>query len=711
MKKYLLYAGIALLAASPCRAQEQGPRKWSGEFDALVAGQTVQRVASRQVQTVSPDQLVNAHVSVFNAEAVAQYVTDNGFEAEVITPQLITVSIPASFIKPLAERSDVRFVNAPQQLFPSMADVRPETGVEKVTTGEGLETPFTGKGVVVAVIDQGFEYAHPAFSDRVVRYGASASSGTLTSRMPSTDTRDDVGHATHVANIAAGNKVSGADYHGIATGADLILISSDFQSTSVLKQTKAIKTYAEANDQPWVLNMSFGAVIGPHDGSTDYDRGMSDLCGEGALMVAAMGNEGGTKIHARREIASDDTPVYLKVKPVSSYNSYNYIYSSIWGEATDGQEHFNVQFVVYAMSKRYEPTAAQLSSAGVYVWQGIDTNNQRQYYTIQGSLESLASTLGISNFSSCSFFFEITGKEGTAFHAWLDYDNAPCEFVTSATPYRALPGDDEYLVGEGAASIGKAVAVGSYNIRDKFTNINGASYSVKSSIGATGALSYFSSPGPQLGDAVKPAICAPGGCIISAFSQNSKQFSSYSSYQVATVTSGSKKYYYGMMNGTSMASPAVTGILALWLEANPKLTYEDVLDIFKQTGRRDSQTGSADENGWNPNAGYGKIDAYEGLKLALQKANQSGINQVMNTEAPVSFMKNADNWKVLFNNDESYAQIDVASAGGQLVYSSRIESPRRGQEQAIDLSRFAPGVYVLHVNTLAGSITRKVVVR
>ena len=155
----------------------------------------------------------------------------------------------------------------------------------------------------------------------------------------------------------------------------------------------------------------------------------------------------------------------------------------------------------------------------------------------------------------------------------------------------------------------------------------------------------------------------------------------------------------------------MTGILALWLEANPKLTYDDVLDIFKQTARRDSQTGSADENGWNPNAGYGKIDAYEGLKVALQKADQSGINQVMNTETPVSFMKNANNWKVLFNNDESYALIEVASAGGQLVYSNRIDSPRRGQEHTVDLNRFAPGVYVLHVNTLAGSITRKVVVR
>ena len=81
-----------------------------------------------------------------------------------------------------------------------------------------------------------------------------------------------MGHATHVANIAAGSKVSGSDYYGFATDADLILISSDFANSSVLKQAKAIKNYAEKNGQPWVLNMSFGAEIGPHDGSTEFDR-------------------------------------------------------------------------------------------------------------------------------------------------------------------------------------------------------------------------------------------------------------------------------------------------------------------------------------------------------------------------------------------------------------------------------------------------------
>lgn len=714
MKKHLLIAGAALLMAVPTWAQNnaslQTQRKWSGEFDALIEGRTVQRAAAKGLRTITPECMVDAQVSVTDADAVAKYMADNGYEAEVITDKLVVVTLPPSFIPTLAERTDVNYIHASQQLYPRLSVARTETGVTKVTEGEGLETPFTGKGVVVGIIDQGFEYAHPAFTNRVVRYGASGTSGTLTSSRPTRDSRDDVGHATHVANIAAGSKVSGSDYYGFATDADLILISSDFANSSVLKQAKAIKNYAENNGQPWVLNMSFGAEIGPHDGSTEFDRGMSDLCGPGGLMVAAMGNSGGSKIHARRAFTSDDTPVYLKIKPTSD-NTNNYIHSSIWSEANDGQSHFDVKFIVYASSKRYELTTSQMNTAGTYIWEGIDPNNQRQYYTIQGRLDNLIKVLDLGSMSTCSFFFEVTGKKDDAFHAWLDSDNAPCEFVTSATPYRTTQGDDEYLCGEGGASVGKAVAVGSYNVRDSFTNINNETYSTKSFYGSANAMSNFTSPGPQLGDAVKPAVCAPGGLVISAFSQNSTYFSDYQDYQIQTVAVNGKKYYYGLMSGTSMASPAVTGILALWLEANPKLTYEDVLTIFKETARRDKTTGDADETGWNARSGYGKIDAYEGLKKALEMANQSGINEMQNTEKPVSFMKNSDEWKVLFNNNETYAQLEVVSMNGQVVYNKRIEAPRRGQEELINLQNLTPGVYVLHVNTLAGSITRKVVVK
>ena len=52
--------------------------------------------------------------------------------------------------------------------------------------------------------------------------------------------------------------------------------------------------------------------------------------------------------------------------------------------------------------------------------------------------------------------------------------------------------------------------------------------------------------------------------------------------------SGRDTFYWGMMQGTSMSCPAVTGIVALWLEAYPELTYAQVKELMRTTAITDS---------------------------------------------------------------------------------------------------------------------------
>ena len=73
------------------------------------------------------------------------------------------------------------------------------------------------------------------------------------------------------------------------------------------------------------------------------------------------------------------------------------------------------------------------------------------------------------------------------------------------------------------------------------------------------------------------------------------------------------------MEGTSMATPHVTGIIALWLQANPNLTYADVRDIIKETSIKDKYVTNTD---FIPShdvrqVGSGKIDALAGLQKIL----------------------------------------------------------------------------------------------
>jgi len=113
-------------------------------------------------------------------------------------------------------------------------------------------------------------------------------------------------------------------------------------------------------------------------------------------------------------------------------------------------------------------------------------------------------------------------------------------------------------------------------------------------VGATdsnGEVAEFSSRGPNLwkmGDVVlsflKPDISAPGVKITSAYPGNK----------------------FATMAGTSMATPHVSGTIALMLQANPKLKYAAIKDILMKSAERKTDI----------HYGYGVMNAYEAVKLA-----------------------------------------------------------------------------------------------
>jgi subtilase family serine protease len=81
------------------------------------------------------------------------------------------------------------------------------------------------------------------------------------------------------------------------------------------------------------------------------------------------------------------------------------------------------------------------------------------------------------------------------------------------------------------------------------------------------------------------------------------------------------KDYWAIMTGTSMAAPAVAGIIAQWLQINPNLSPGQIKDIMAQTAIKDDYTN-------NPESGFrfgpnGKIDALAGARRVL------GINYMI----------------------------------------------------------------------------------
>ncbi|MBR0171095.1 MAG: S8 family serine peptidase [Bacteroidales bacterium] len=66
------------------------------------------------------------------------------------------------------------------------------------------------------------------------------------------------------------------------------------------------------------------------------------------------------------------------------------------------------------------------------------------------------------------------------------------------------------------------------------------------------------------------------------------------------------------MQGTSMASPVMTGVVALWLQHNPSLNVDSVRTLLHATARKDMFTGDIPTTGSN-DWGWGKANAFAGL--------------------------------------------------------------------------------------------------
>lgn len=148
-----------------------------------------------------------------------------------------------------------------------------------------------------------------------------------------------------------------------------------------------------------------------------------------------------------------------------------------------------------------------------------------------------------------------------------------------------------------------------------------------------------------------------------------------------------------------MASPFVTGSVALWLQANPKLTVDDIREVIEATSRKDEHTGETDSNLW----GAGKIDTYAGLKYILEKSS-TGISEQGVTEGMFQVVgdHNAHAAKIYFEENGTPVRLSVYNALGQQLSEQTLTA--NGTQ--VDLSSYGAGVYVFKMQR--GSASKSV---
>ena len=662
-----------------------------------------------------------------------------GGTARTITDNFLLVEMPIDQLQTLAQLPEVVEMAMPQHAAPTMKEARHKSHVDEVHAGKSLYTPFKGKNVIIAVIDQGFEFRHAAFLDKdgnsrvkwlwdrsgYSTYATSNRSKSPTDEIPvGTDFQDHgaKGHGTHTTGIAAGSDV-GNDQYGVAPEADIIMIPSTFIDTEVLEDVQFVKTKAKLQQKPWVVNMSFGSQEGPHDGSRTYDQKMSRLGGEkGGILVASAGNNGDKQIHVKSTIPVSQTRYVIFDYPnferlTEDEKKKKIIVFDLWAQSTDGIDRLEIKPFLLINNKVEFMDKAFWDKYAWFFDSKSATNNKYQT-KVWCQLPRIRLD---KNDPSILFGLRITNSakdKEELVHGWVSQDGS---YVKKSFPKipnnQVLQGDNYYTIADAGGNIPAAITVGAYTSRSKHTNkLTNKSYDLGMEIGSR---SYFSSMGPVLNTAVKkPTVLAPGAQVCSAMNQLYPGFDEKNWMISEKVKVNGEDFYYADEQGTSMSAPYVAGVIALWLEANPNLTHTDIEKILEKTSFK--LQGAS--NVWTKEEGYGRINAYEGLKMALKMANidlttgqpisekPTAIERVSGSAQPVTLQGDKDEWKVLFNNPERTATLSFLTLDGRVVLQRNLQQIAQGQEETFSLAHLPSGIYLLRVATPGAQITHRVIV-
>jgi subtilisin family serine protease len=441
--------------------------------------------------------------------------------------------------------------------------------------------------------------------------------------------RDCSGHGTHVASIAAGNgRAAGPTSEaytrvGVAPGADLVVVKfrdllqqperpdgspvpDSERLEHALNYIEEVARVALGAPRPVVINYSGGCDVGPHDGRTLAElwlaRRYSDEAERGRVFVTSAGNAGDTGTHALVRMPSggggvevsllhyDDLRVRTDRDTCRIGSRLFAPFIDVWypdiapatlsavlilpyGETIDAPALGGHREGMHSGMLGWAPFTIRHSSTPA-AGGTFSRNNLRIELGARGE-----------TFGTGTYRLRFRAPPGTEIHIWCQQYGRPGlglgVEVRGGDPAVSVT-RQHTIVSPGSAR--NVVAVGAYDHR-------------------TGRIAGFSSRGPLvdysgLGPSVdKPDLGAPGVGIHAALSRDQGG--------VRSLAGGR----YTSRHGASMSAPHVTGVVALMLERNPRLSAAEVGNILARAAR-DGSPAARDE------FGAGKVDAYESVRAA-----------------------------------------------------------------------------------------------
>lgn len=654
-----------------------------------------------------------------------------------------TVQVPLNRVPAFTALKEIAYIQLDEPVVPNLDVAREMTRTDSVHQGILLPQGYSGKNVLVGIMDFGFDYNHPTMYDtsgnryRILKAWEMNTSGTpptgFTYGTEITDTTalktrltDDIlqTHGSGVAGLAAGSGYgTGGRLRGMAYESDMILVGVRRDSlggqwltggfSDFIDGVNYMMQQATALSRPIVINISWGSHSGPHDGSSLVNQAFDAMSGPGKLIVMSAGNEGGTNLHLSKTFTPTDSVLSTFLQFSSTPVKRTWV--DIWG---DTAKTFCVKTSLYTNG------GVEGNSTGVIC---IDNTTKTHMLISKNGLDTCfvqtitsASeynmkprvTLNIYNKSNDSVAIRVSGTDG-AIDMWNEYYyygytyRYNCQFSNMGYSWATNGNRDMTISDMGAGK--STLLVGAYISRTKFTNIDGTPLGYT---GTPGQITSFSSKGPYADGRIKPDITAPGLTIATACnSQDAEYLPGGSSAQLLVdkfvhPLSG-KTYYYSEFSGTSASAPIAAGIVALLLQIDPKLTPARLSKLLGETAITDFFTSTLPAAGTNT-WGKGKINAYGAVRSLLKELNIRTVRGSESLDLVLMPNPNAGTFQLdLQSAKSSDYSVSVHDLSGRLVYTTIWKTDAGHNMLPLNLTGLTSGTYLVSVGNERGTTTIK----
>lgn len=742
---FLLGAASAVSAAAQCKITPDGMnliQQWRMQRESVTDPFQKQTLDAQGAQSYGA---IISLAEGANFEVLAQL----GIEpTTVVTDNLIVAEIPLDKMDAVAALPEVTCIQFGGEQKPLMNYARTSGNVEQVQNGftyKGATHSFDGSGVVAGLVDAGIDPNHANFRDdngnlRVARvWHFSGTSGTYrTYATPSaiasfsTDIAS-MTHGTHVAGIMAGSydgtgkwvSQSSPDspaglkienntipFKGVATGATIAMAGApSLTDNNVIGGVTQIVQFAESQNMPCVVNMSLGSNIGPHDGTDPYSQALTAL-GKRAIICMSAGNEGDMNMSIARTLTSSNRTLTTFIKDNTAEDAV----VDIWS-ATD--QPLTVSWVIYDTSSKSYTTLVSMGSSSNGNFEFVGNSSSYTQNSVFNSaftgFVALSANLATYNNrfnvyarlnvkpktgnSTKLLGLKVEGVSGQKVYVY----GVNCEFTNLRSVSGSVAGTPANSINASAAAA-NVITVGSYNSRLYYGILRSGYYGYYPEDYTYNDISPFSSYGETIQGIYKPDLCAPGCGIVSSISTPYFNASGATeSNMSASATVYNRNNYWMNMQGTSMSCPFVSGVVALWLQADNNLGYSDVMDVINATSVKDRYvTDGGNAERW----GAGKVDALAGIKYILDRKAAIGAVVADEPEKMVFVSPTANGYDITVAG-ASEVNATLYSVSG--VVAARVNAS--GSNAVISTAGLQSGVYVLSVDTPAGRHTTKLAVK